>query len=54
MVTIPGYSGFRPGEKADPYVPTKIGKAPYVPWQGDAKSSSMATRIAQRRLDKAK
>jgi len=54
-VAKPGYMGFRPGEKADPFIDPKAGIADernQAPWQNDCREKSMATRIAQRRLDK--
>lgn len=55
VVTYSGYKGFRPGEICDPYVEGKVNvpdRRAVAPWQGQPKDKSMATRIAQRRLNR--
>jgi len=52
--TYPGYMGNRPGEAADPFVSSKLNtteKRALAPWEVQPRDSSMATRIAQRRLE---
>ncbi|KAL1510981.1 hypothetical protein AB1Y20_005806 [Prymnesium parvum] len=54
IATYPGYQGNRPGERSEPYITGKVNvddKRALVPWQGQARDSSMASRIAQRRLE---
>ncbi len=52
-ITVSGYGGFRPGEKADPYIEGKIVKPDSLtmtPFMADPREKSMAARIAHRRL----